>query len=86
MRLIDADVYEHKLMFDTEGKFVDIDDDDMQEIVYELRDMPTIDAIPVQFILEQMTEAVYKNEMTGDEMQNICRIIIGKWRKQNADK
>ena len=56
----------------------------VEYVEYEnIQDMPTIDAIPVQFILEQMTEAVYKNEMTGDEMQNICRIIIGEWRTQN---
>ena len=56
----------------------------VEYVEYEnIQDMPTIDAIPVQFILEQMTEAVSKNELTGDEMQNICRIIIGEWRKQN---
>ena len=79
MRLIDVDEFLEK-----DGELIEMQGKEQSYYsVPYLLSKSEVDAIPVQFILEQMTEAFYKNEMTGDEMQNICRIIIGEWRKQN---
>lgn len=40
MRLIDADAFERRCMFDPNIQ-------DMQDVIYALRDYPTVDAVPV---------------------------------------
>lgn len=71
MRLIDADAFERSLMFDKNIN-------DMQDVIYALRDYPTID-------IEEKLESAYAEGFTFAESKFHER-KKGKWIEHNPHK
>lgn len=78
MRLIDVDEFLEK-----EGERIEMQGKEQSYYsVPFLLSQSEVDAIPIDYLLKESTEMVFKKEMSGDDMQKIYR-IIAKWRKEN---
>lgn len=67
MRLIDADAFERAVMFS--------DDEDLQDVIYRLRDFPTADVQEVkhgEWIIDE-------NDPERDTQCSICGFVLDDW-------
>lgn len=67
MRLIDADAFERKVMFG--------DEEDLQDVIYSLRDFPT--AYDVNTVVKQLEDNSYTETHTIIRLKDAIDIVKG---------